>query len=96
MSDKFSTRFDSFKLKEQMTLRRMNCLKENEIYRFGFKERYNHKINIKEILKPNDYPTDTTTEPKAALQDKIDYYFKPYNGEQEFSNFMRFSDYSNE
>ena len=56
---------------------------------------YNHQINLKDILKKHEYPTESGTFSKPALQNKIDYFFKPYNGEQEFSNWMRFSEDSN-
>ena len=51
---------------------------------------YEHKYDFK--LERNDIPSDCSTLPAWDLQKKINFYFKPYSGAQEFSSFMRFKD----
>ena len=51
---------------------------------------WDHKYNLN--LERNDYPSEATTLPKSNIQKKINFFFKPYNGDQEFANFMRFKD----
>lgn len=50
---------------------------------------------MKEILKKHPYPTEHSVFPQNSLQNKIDFFFKPYNGDQELCNWMKFTDDSN-
>ena len=56
---------------------------------------YEHKKDHHLNLSKNKYPDEEqmkSTLPKRKIQKKINYFFKPYNGDQEFAHFMRFRD----
>ena len=50
---------------------------------------YNHQINLKDILKKHEYPTESGTFSKPALQNKIDYFFPTLDEFSVFENSIR-------